>query len=130
MIANDGNIMSAFAKLVSFGIFSSVVWPAFLQAGEVVAGRVEAHHGNEVRLCFVRGGGASIGEQFTLSRHVIWSQPKGAAVIRPQTVGAVKIDALGSDRCASATLIRGSAEPSDWVVRGDDDSRLRAPVQR
>jgi len=112
--------MLTLTKFISFGIFFAVVLPASAHAGEVVAGRVEAKHGNDVRLCFLHDDSASAGEQFTLSRHVIWSQPKGPAVIRPQTVGMVKIDTLGPDHCANATLIRGSVQPADWAVRGDN----------
>jgi len=112
--------MLKLTKFVPVGVFFAVIWPASPHAGEVVAGRVEARHGNDVHLCFLHDNSASTGDQFTLSRHVIWSQPKGPAVIRPQTVGTVKIDTIGPDHCANATLTRGSVQPADWVVRSDN----------
>jgi hypothetical protein len=110
--------MFHFTKSFLLGIlFATVCVPVSASAHEVVAGRVEARRGNAVHLCLRAEESTTIGEQFAVSHHAIRGQSKEPAVIRSQRVGTIRIDAVGTDHCADATLLSGSAEALDWAVR-------------
>lgn len=92
-------------------------------ASEAIQGRVRDVRDGSIEVCFYHGYTPGDGEQFALLRNVVVAAPKTQSPIRRENVGAIRLSGAVQNGCAAATLLRGDARNSDWIVALRDDTR-------
>ncbi len=106
-------------RLRSIVILASLVplaSPLSICAAENIVGRVHSQDGVHVHACFDAATTIAADAQFAVVRHLVLSQPKGPVTTRSERKGVIRLVSIGTDRCAEARLVRGSAQSLDWLV--------------
>jgi hypothetical protein len=83
---------------------------------EAFVGRVRSSSADDLRVCFDRRTTISAGQEFDVVRRTLFAPVKGVTGLRSVPSGVIRITGADDGQCASAMLVRGSAQELDWVA--------------